>query len=79
MQNGYIMHESGGVAVLEHVRVAEKALGKPMPPGAVVHHIDENKQNNVSTNLVICPSSTYHQLIHVRMRALAACGNANWA
>ena len=76
--DGYIMHETDGKRVLEHVRVAEKALGKPLPKGAVVHHVDENRSNNDPSNLVICPSHSYHALLHKRMRALAACGHADW-
>lgn len=35
-----------------HVLVAESFIGK-IPPGYHVHHIDNNKQNNVVTNLEI--------------------------
>lgn len=62
----------------EHILVAEKALGKPLPRGAVIHHVDENKLNNKPENLVVCPSAAYHILIHKRMRALEACGNADY-
>lgn len=61
-----------------HIGVAEKALGRKLPLGAVVHHVDENTLNNANENLVICPSKAYHNLLHQRMRALGACGNANW-
>ncbi|SRR6266403_1600339 len=74
----YIRHETGGITIAEHVRVAEKILGKRLPQGAVVHHIDENTLNNLPSNLVVCPSRAYHNLIHARMRAVAACGNPNW-
>lgn len=73
---GYITH--GSEKKFEHVTVAERALGRPLPPGAEVHHVDENRANNAGTNLVICPSRAYHFLLHQRMRALAACGNANY-
>lgn len=63
---------------LEHVMIAEKVLGKPLPKKAVVHHVDENPLNNVPTNLVVCPDQRYHILLHVRMRAMAACGNPDW-
>jgi len=62
----------------EHEFVAEKALGKPLPPGVVVHHIDHDQRNNDPTNLVICPNQAYHALLHQRERAFIACGNANW-
>lgn len=64
-------------SVLEHVIVAEKALGKPLPAGAQVHHVDENRRNNANANLVICQDQTYHHLLHVRARVLRAGGNPN--
>ena len=63
---------------LEHVLVAEKALGKPLPLKAEVHHVDMNRGNNRNDNLVICPNHAYHQLLHTRTRALKACGHASW-
>ena len=71
---GYLMVRRKG----EHVRVAESVLGKPLPPGAIVHHVDGDKVGNRPGNLVICPDRAYHNLIHARERALDACGNANW-
>ena len=63
--------------VLEHIAVAVKALGKPLPPGAMVHHHNEIKSDNRNCNLVICEGNGYHQLIHARMRILAAGGDPN--
>jgi hypothetical protein len=60
--------------VLEHILVAEKALGHLLPPGAVVHHIDENRGNNANDNLVVCQDREYHNQLHKRMRRLAANG-----
>jgi hypothetical protein len=62
----------------EHVIVAENALGKPLPKKAVVHHVNEIPSDNSPTNLIVCPDQKYHILLHVRMRAMAACGNPNW-
>jgi hypothetical protein len=63
--------------VLEHVLVAEAALGKSLPLGVEVHHVDENRSNNANDNLVVCQDRHYHALLHRRARALAACGNPN--
>ena len=67
-----------GKPLRKHVINAQKALGKPLPSGAVVHHIDGNRANNENKNLLICPSEAYHNLIHLRTEALEACGNASW-
>lgn len=56
--------------VYEHIVIAERALGHPLPDGAVVHHFDENKSNNGNGNLVICQDEAYHHLLHARQRAV---------
>lgn len=63
--------------VFEHMLVAEKALGHYLPEGAIIHHIDENRQNNQNVNLIICENNAYHRLIHRRMNAFKETGNAN--
>lgn len=63
--------------VLEHIVVAELALGKPMPQGAHVHHVDGNGHNNANANLVICQDAAYHKLLHTRARVVRAGGNPN--
>lgn len=75
--DGYVRRKQNSVTKFEHVAIAERALGRPLPNGVVVHHANENRRDNRPENLVIC-TLTYHALIHKRMRALAACGNANW-
>ena len=60
------------------VAVAERILGKELPARAVVHHANGDFTNDAPTNLVICPDKAYHNLLHSRMRALDACGNAGW-
>lgn len=60
-----------------HVAIAERALGKPLPPGAEVHHVDGDKWNNANKNLVICQDHAYHALLHVRARVLRLGGNPN--
>ncbi|MGD9157184.1 MAG: hypothetical protein PVG39_02135 [Desulfobacteraceae bacterium] len=70
--NGYIQiripdhhraHPDG--YVLEHIVLAEKALGKPLPQKAQVHHFGKKTDN---TKLVICENQTYHQLLHKKAR-----------
>ena len=63
--------------VLEHIVIAEKALGKYLPAGAEVHHVDSVRDNNANTNLVICQDSKYHRLLHTRKRVYEAGGNPN--
>lgn len=60
-----------------HAVIAERVLGKRLPAGAQVHHVDEDKTNNAHTNLVICQDRAYHALLHVRARVVRAGGDPN--
>ncbi len=76
-QGGYIRVRGVRGMPLQHRLIAERALGRKLRASGVVHHINGDKQDNRNENLLICTAG-YHRLIHARMDALAACGNANW-
>lgn len=65
--------DMNGVSI--HEVIAEKALGKPLPIGAQVHHVDGSKDN--SSQLVICQDQAYHLMLHARTRIVMAGGNPN--
>lgn len=76
--DGYIQQNIAGVTKMRHVWVAESALGHELPYGAEVHHVNQIRNDNRPTNLVICPDRAYHMLLHARQRAFDACGHAEW-
>jgi len=61
--------------VLEHILIAEKALGHSLPLDTEIHHANGSRDNGP---LVICQDMAYHQLLHWRQRALSVCGHAGW-
>ncbi|MES2320161.1 MAG: HNH endonuclease signature motif containing protein [Pseudomonadota bacterium] len=66
--DGYVLiHVGRQKKQYEHILIAEKALGRPIPKGYVVHHINCNKQDNRPNNLLVC-SHAYHLALHARMR-----------
>lgn len=73
----YRANNTSSGRVYSHILIAEKALGKPLPPGAQVHHVDGNGLNNEHRNLVVCQDQAYHMLLHVRAKILKAGGNQN--
>ena len=77
-RHGYVSIGKDKKKSQEHRLVAEAVLGKPLPPGAEVHHINGDKQDNRPENLVVCPDKAYHKLLHVRADAMDACGNPNY-
>lgn len=64
---GYVLIKVNGMLVYEHRLLAEKALGRPLPESAVVHHMVAPDDNHGFLKLVICPDQEYHMLLHRRM------------
>lgn len=76
--DGYLSVSIQGKNILEHIAIVENVIGKKLPVKAQVHHVNGDRSDNANANLVVCPNSAYHQLLHRRQRALDACGNANF-
>lgn len=74
---GYKFHTVGGKTSYLHIQAAEKAIGKKLPKGAEVHHLNHDPSDNRNTNLVICQDHKYHSLLHMREEALSVTGDPN--
>lgn len=53
-----------GKYVYEHTLVAEEKIGRFLEKGEVVHHLDENKQNNDPGNLIVFKTTGDHTRFH---------------
>lgn len=76
--SGHIRIHSNGAPQYAHRLIAARVLGRNLTRGEHVHHVDGDRANNATTNLVICPGDAYHKLLHQRTAALDACGKAHW-
>ena len=65
--NNYPFRESKWVR--EHILVIEEQIGKRIPKGMVVHHIDGDKRNNNLDNLLLCKVEE-HNNCHAKIEQL---------
>ena len=61
--------------VYEHVIVAERAVGRFLPSGAVVHHVNGVKDDNRTSNLAVLQNHSEHMTLHTRLKVLRAGGD----
>lgn len=54
--------------VMEHRLVLEEKMGEFLPKKVVVHHIDNNRENNEETNLKVLNDQKSHAKIHIGER-----------
>lgn len=57
-------HSRNNGCILEHRYVAEKKIGRVLSPKEVVHHRDENRDNNDPENLVVFSTASDHARFH---------------
>ena len=69
IQNGYVMVKDDGKWTQEHRLVVERAIGRKLKKGEVVHHVNGDRTDNRNSNLVLCEKS-YHQWLERRMSEL---------
>ena len=70
-------HVSGRGNTYEHVLIAEQTLGKSLPKGVEVHHVNGNGLDPGHENLVICEDKLYHRFLHARAAGLSNVGSVD--
>lgn len=71
LNNGYVEiympqhpYARSNGTILEHRLVAEEKLGRFLKRQETVHHIDENKTNNIPENLIVFRTNADHSRFH---------------
>jgi len=63
-KGNYRLLTINGKRVYEHRYIIEKAIGRPLPEGTVIHHINGVTTDNRLSNLRVCNSQGEHLSIH---------------
>jgi len=66
--NKYIEVKKDGKKIMKHRLIVEKFIGRKLKPGEVIHHIDQDKQNNSIDNLMIFSSNAEHIKWHTKLK-----------
>ncbi len=54
----------------EHRLIVENIIGRYLDPKEKIHHLNGDKSDNNSENLLLCKVSGYHKIIHYKMEEL---------
>lgn len=57
--------------VLEHRKVVQDHLGRPLTRDELIHHLDGDKLNNEIKNLFVCSDTYHHRDIHISLEQAA--------
>ena len=71
-------HTNSSGYICEHTLVAERALGRLLPKGSELHHVNGDLHDNRPANLVLCHDHAFHMMLHRRAHALAECGDVTY-
>lgn len=68
MAHPYKRHRENGKIIYTHRAVAELVIGRPLLPGEVVDHRNEDKKDFSAENVQVFKSQRQHMLYHQRKR-----------
>lgn len=67
----HTLENKAGGYYLEHRLRAELDLQRELQQSELVHHIDSDKTNNISSNLFVCRNDKHHQNVHSQLERIS--------
>lgn len=67
-ENGYVKILVNEKFELEHRWIVSQIIGRELTKEEVVHHLDNNRQNNHPNNLMLFSCETEHQKFHYKIK-----------